>query len=588
MSNSNFAELFRALTAILMTSTAALATDAGTRATTGTTGAVLSKLPAKDSAAYKELFEAAGKPSGEALEMSKAEMWNVPAKNWQSFARKAKSIGVEVNKLDATWNHALAPVAAGKSTTDAQKTMIHDFMSSKAAVGMTTMALPAADVEEYALTKGMHDTSADAVQPTLVIPIADGTRVTARRTSVSKAAGGWAWHGVVEGSGEPVTLLWWPSGKMTGTVTYNAHVYAIHDMGGGMHGIVEMNPEALPQDHATMGTEMRNKMNANFDPLVTKGDASQLMPGVLHDDGPQDDAPPPPADQPNRPEMPKDLRNLEDAAPDKLALAVPNAPAVSPTISLAPSSVIKPAKPVTIRVIVAYTAAAARRYGDIETDLIALAIEEANQTFRNSGIGNVQLEVAYAYQTTYVESGTHFEHVFRFADQRDGYMDEVHALRAEHQADVGLLIVHDPNGCGLAAEVFARPERAFAVVHHECAANMYSLGHEIGHLIGARHDEALDDSVKPFAFGHGYVHGNEWRTMMSYKDSCGGCMRLPVWSNPDVMVRGVPAGNASSDNARVIAESAGRVAGFHLGLSGIPSSVSSGNDKPRGQESSDK
>ena len=46
--------------------------------------------------------------------------------------------------------------------------------------------------------------------------------------------------------------------------------------------------------------------------------------------------------------------------------------------------------------------------------------------------------------------------------------------------------------------------------------------HEIGHLIGARHDQALDDSVMPFAFGHGFVNGKVWRTMMSYKDSCDG------------------------------------------------------------------
>lgn len=46
--------------------------------------------------------------------------------------------------------------------------------------------------------------------------------------------------------------------------------------------------------------------------------------------------------------------------------------------------------------------------------------------------------------------------------------------------------------------------------------------HEIGHLIGARHDQALDDSVMPFAFGHGFVNGKAWRAMMSYKDSCDG------------------------------------------------------------------
>jgi Metallo-peptidase family M12 len=575
MSSSIFAKSFCISAAILMALTPAAATDAGS----GTTGAVLYNLPAKGSATYRELFEAAGKPKGEALEMSKSEMWNVPVQNWARFAHVAKSAGVKITKLDGTWNHALKPMAGGGAMTDTQQAMMRDAMSSKAAAGMSTMALPAAGVEEYALTKGMHDTAPAQEQPSLVIPLTNGAHVIARRTSISKAAGGWAWHGAVEETGEPVTLLWWPSGKMTGTVTYKTRVYAIRNMGGGMHGIVEMNPDALPQDHATMGPGVRDKMKINMDPLVTKGDASQLMPDV-----PQDKPAVPAPGNPERLEKPENLRNLEEAAPGIHALALPNVPA----ISRPPSSVTRPEDAVTIRVLVAYTAAAARRYSNIETDLIALAIEEANQTFRNSGVGNVQLEVAYAYQTPYVESGTHFEHVFRFADQRDGYMDEVHALRAEHQADVGLLIVHDPNGCGLAAEVFARPERAFAVVHHECAANMYSLGHEIGHLIGARHDEALDDSVKPFAFGHGYVHGNEWRTMMSYKDSCGGCMRLPFWSNPEVIVRGVPAGNAASNNARVIAENAARVARFHLGLSRPPSSVDSGNDKPRGQESSDK
>jgi Metallo-peptidase family M12 len=559
----------RALTALLMLSTAVSAAETGG----GQIGAVLSNLPAKDSAAYQALFEAAGRPGGVALEMTKAEMWNIPAKSWDVFASKAKSAGVAVTKLDETSNHALGPVAAGKTMTDQQKTMMHDALSSKAAVGAITMALPAAGVEEYALTKGMHDTSPGAEQPALVLPIADGTQITARRTSISKAAGGWAWHGVVEDTGEPVTLLWWPSGKMTGTATYKNHVYAIHDMGGGMHGIVEMNPDGLPQEHATMGAEMRDKMKTNVDPLVTKGDASELMP----ESGERPAVPP--ADPKGN-----DTRNLEDAAPGKLALAVANVSQAT----IVPPATVRPAAPITIRVIVAYTAAAARRYGDIETDLIALAIEEANQSFRNSGIGNVQIEVAHAYQTTYVESGSHFEHVFRIAGKNDGYMDEVHALREQYKADVGLLIVHDPNGCGLAAEVYARPERAFAVVHHECAANMYSLGHEIGHLIGARHDEALDSSVMPFAFGHGFVSGNDWRTMMSYKESCGGCMRLPVWSNPEVLVHGKPAGSASSNNARVIADNAWRVASFHLGLGRAGMGFSSGDNKPGGQQNGDK
>ena len=76
----------------------------------------------------------------------------------------------------------------------------------------------------------------------------------------------------------------------------------------------------------------------------------------------------------------------------------------------------------------------------------------------------------YAYQTNYVEKGSHFDHVWRFADKGDGYMDEIHKLRDKYRADVAVLIVDDPNGCGLSTRVHADANEAFAVVHHECSA----------------------------------------------------------------------------------------------------------------------
>jgi hypothetical protein len=99
-------------------------------------------------------------------------------------------------------------------------------------------------------------------------------------------------------------------------------------------------------------------------------------------------------------------------------------------------------------------------------------------------------------------------------------------------------------------------------VHHECAATTYSLAHEIGHIIGARHDLKFDQTMTPFAYGHGYVNGSKWRDIMSYKQSCNNCPRLPIWSSPMVRVKGEPAGSPELDNARVIAEQASRVAAF--------------------------
>jgi peptidyl-Asp metalloendopeptidase len=94
----------------------------------------------------------------------------------------------------------------------------------------------------------------------------------------------------------------------------------------------------------------------------------------------------------------------------------------------------------------------------------------------------------HSYQTNYVEQGEHFQHLWRYADRGDGDMDEVHGLRDKYRADVAVRIVDAAAGCGLSTRVYAEAEEAFAVLHHECAAASYSVAHEIGHIIGTRHE----------------------------------------------------------------------------------------------------
>jgi hypothetical protein len=204
---------------------------------------------------------------------------------------------------------------------------------------------------------------------------------------------------------------------------------------------------------------------------------------------------------------------------------------------------------IIIDVIVAYTKKAASNYPDIEHDLVDLAIGETNRSFRLSNLGHIKLRLVHSYQTDYVEEGAHFDHVWRFADKGDGYMEEIHGLRDKYRADVAILVVDDSKGCGLATRVRADADEAFAVVHHVCAATNYTLAHEIGHLIGASHELS-------------YVNGTKWRDIMGSKESCGGCPRVPVWSNPTVLIKGEAAGTAELNNARVIAEQAARVASF--------------------------
>ena len=95
------------------------------------------------------------------------------------------------------------------------------------------------------------------------------------------------------------------------------------------------------------------------------------------------------------------------------------------------------------------------------------------------------------------------------------------------------------------------------MVHHECAAASYSLAHEIGHLIGARHDLNLDKNLKPFPYGHGYVNGTKWRDIMSYKESCGGCPRTAGVVEPDDQGQG-RAGRHAGPRQRPRDRGAGR------------------------------
>jgi hypothetical protein len=376
---------------------------------------------------------------------------------------------------------------------------------------------------EYALIKDAGDQGSAGQAASITVALGDDTALTIRRTSVDIRSDMCVWRGVVQGTGAPATIMWWPGGKMAGTVQHQGRIYSIRHLGGEMHAVVEMGEDRMPQEHAPMAQRARaDDPNTRDDPLVQQGDASALRPKTT-----------------------------------VVAARVPEQAEKKTSAGQHAAS-----RDVTIDVIVAYTKKAASNYADVKRELVDLSIEEANESFRMSGIGNVKLRLVHSYETSYVEEGAHFDHVWRFADKGDGYMEEIHPLREKSRADVAILVVDDPKGCGLATRVFADADEAFAVVHHECAASTYSVAHEIGHIIGARHDLNLDKMVTPFPYGHGYVNGTKWRDIMSYKESCGGCPRLPVWSGPTVMVRGEPAGSAELDNARVIREQAARVAAF--------------------------
>ncbi len=513
---------------------------------------IMTKLPPSGSAKYKAIIGKAGKARGQVLTLTKTEMWEVPKENVEAVKKAAGEHGAAATQLGADYNEMFHPAPVDMRMSPKQSGMMEMAKASKSTMGVGMMATPMAPMVEYALTKdagpniGGPATSPGAAR--VKVKLSDATTLTIVRTNVDIRKDMCIWRGVVEGTDAPATIMWWPGGKMAGTVQHQGRIYSLRHMGGDMMAVVEMAEDKMPQEHAPMPERMRNDPNVKDDPLRNEGDASIMRPvtqGMR----------PPRALQDGK----KKGKKVE--AGDKAGTKVASAAAAAKTAKGGKAAEKGP-EPIVIDVLVAYTKKAAAAYADVKRELVDLSIEEANESFRTSGIGHVKLRLVHAYQTDYVEEGAHFDHVWRFADKGDGYMEEVFGLREKHKADVALLIVDDAKGCGLATRVYADADEAFAVVHHECAATSYTVAHEIGHLIGARHDLSLDKNMNPFPYGHGYVNGQKWRDIMSYKDSCGGCPRIPVWSSPKVLVKGEIAGTPELDNARVIAEQAKRVANF--------------------------
>jgi hypothetical protein len=497
---------------------------------------ILSNLPAKASKGYDELSILAGKEATrQFLPMTQSEMWSMPRQNADAVKNGASAHGAGVYELGADWNQVFLPmpgargslerrkavtgrVMSSKETmlafmTEKQRIMRERAKSSKAVTAVTMVLAPPPGAVEYALTRPASDREPAQIK----LRITEKAVLTLTRTSLEARADMLMWSGTVDGTGMPVTLLWWPDGKMTGTIQHDGHIYSIRHMGGDMHAIVEMSEDRMPTEHGSMPSRLRTPDPRLRDQPLIEGEHTRSA-----------------AVPPAAPQGEPGKRGEVEGAIEK----------------------------VIIDVIVAYTPKAARNYTDIRREVVDLAIAQANESFRRSNLGNIELRLVHAYQTDYVEQGEHFDHVWRFADKGDGYMDEIHGLREKYHADVAVLIVDDPAACGLATRVFADANEAFAVVHHECAAATYGVAHEIGHLIGARHDLNFDTTMWPFPYGHGYVNDGKWRDIMSQRESCGGCPRLPIWSGPDVLVDGEPAGTVDLDNARVIREQAARVAAF--------------------------
>lgn len=212
--------------------------------------------------------------------------------------------------------------------------------------------------------------------------------------------------------------------------------------------------------------------------------------------------------------------------------------------------------PATIKVLAVYTTEAAQANGNIE-GIIINAVSETNNAYERSDVAT-RIELAHIEQIPYTESGSASTDVDRFMNKGDGFLDEIHSLRTQYEADICVLIVDNLNACGRVPD-FAIPAmyyNAFCVIRANCAVPNYSLAHEIVHLLGCFHEDGYFGTLKL------YNVKRKYRTIMSitipekYK-------RVPYFSNPNVYDQeGVSIGTANNFSANKIDYNALAIADF--------------------------
>ncbi len=405
----------------------------------------------------------------------------------------------------------------------------------------------------------------------LLLPLFDGAEVVlVRDEKESGQSGAFVWEGEVEGQPGSWAILANVKEVLEGDVMTRDQkgafaFYQIRYLGDRVHVLNEVDQSKFPAEEerarqglGPSGPGPRRPRSARLDFLLAAARSDR----VARSEGTRAPAAP----------------GLSPAPPIELDTPVP-----VPTETVCED----PASP--IDVLVVYTEAARREAGGTNAmvALIESAVRSTNRSYAKSEVTQ-RIRLVHKQKVEYEEIGDPEIDLERLQNTSDRQLDEVLGLRNDHAADAVVLLVRrrSDKACGWSntMETVSHDfeSSAYAVVGQDCASiPTWSFAHELGHVMGARHNRGDDDTEgKPFGFNHGLVvksptKGSPWRTIMAKDPDCqkdppvNCARRIPRWSNPDILYpdpsSGDPTGNRITNNHRALEITAATVANFRCG-----------------------